>query len=129
MRLTNSKNTVTVLTLEPEGRVSACYALPRPMLKPLQQELAAYQVKCNAHDRPFLPWREVMEAEIDKFGEGGIVLRGSRLKEKLTQMELAKKLGITQHNLSAMENGRRPIGKAMAKRLAAVFKTDYRLFL
>lgn len=36
---------------------------------------------------------------------------------------------ITQTNLSAMENGRRPIGKELAKRIAEKFQVDYRIFL
>ena len=42
---------------------------------------------------------------------------------------LAKILNITQTNLSAMENGRRAIGKELAKRLAETFEIDYRIFL
>jgi Plasmid maintenance system antidote protein len=67
--------------------------------------------------------------EIEKHSEGGLMLRGSRHKESLTQQQLAKALGISQHHISEMENGKRPIGKEMAKRLAKFFKTDYRIFL
>ena len=58
-----------------------------------------------------------------------IVLRGLRRREGLTQLEIGKMLNIPQGNLSQMENGKRPIGKHIAKRLAELFKTDYRLFL
>lgn len=61
--------------------------------------------------------------------EWSVMLRGLRYREDLTQVQLAKKLGITQGNLSAMERGRRPIGKTMALRLAKIFNTDYRIFL
>jgi hypothetical protein len=44
-------------------------------------------------------------------------------------MALADKLGISQTNLSKMEVGKRPIGKVMAKRIAAVLKINYRIFL
>jgi len=47
----------------------------------------------------------------------------------MSQGELAKKLGIPQGNLSKMENGKRPIGKAMAKRLSEILNIDYRVFL
>lgn len=66
---------------------------------------------------------------IVKYTEPGLALRGARVKEGLTQVELSEKLGIEQGNVSAMENGRRPIGKAMAKRLATVLNIDYRVFL
>ena len=59
----------------------------------------------------------------------GSAIRGLRLREGLTQEQLAQLLGVKRPNLSEMENGKRPIGKNMAKRLAQVLKTDYRVFL
>lgn len=61
--------------------------------------------------------------------EGAVMLRASRTKHDMTQLELAHALKIEQGHVSEMENGKRPIGKEMAKRLAEVFKTDYRTFL
>ncbi len=75
------------------------------------------------------PWRESSKKRIEKYSEGGVILRGSRHKEGVTQKELAESLGISQHHISEMENGKRSIGKAMAKKFAAFFKTNYRLFL
>ncbi len=66
---------------------------------------------------------------IEKYGEPGCLLKGLRYGEGLTQAEFSKLLSITQANLSAMENGKRPIGRDMAKRIAKKFKLDYRLFL
>ena len=59
----------------------------------------------------------------------GSAIRGLRLREGLTQEQLAHLLGVKRPNLSEMENGKRPIGKNMAKRLAQVLKTDYKVFL
>jgi DNA-binding XRE family transcriptional regulator len=59
----------------------------------------------------------------------GSAIRGLRLREGLTQEQLAHLLGVKRTNLSEMENGGRPIGKNMARRLAKVFKTDYKVFL
>ena len=59
----------------------------------------------------------------------GSAIRGLRLREGLTQEQLAHLLGVKRPNLSEMENGKRPIGKNMAKRLAQVLKTDYKIFL
>jgi plasmid maintenance system antidote protein VapI len=59
----------------------------------------------------------------------GSAIRGLRLREGLTQEQLAHLLGGKRTNLSEMGNGRRPIGKNMAKRLARVLKTDYKIFL
>lgn len=58
-----------------------------------------------------------------------VALRGLRHRECLTQIELGKKLGIEQTNISKMEHGKRPIGKILAKRIAKLFHTDYRIFL
>ena len=64
-----------------------------------------------------------------KFGRPGACLQGARVKEGLSQVDLAEELGISQSNLSKMELGKRPIGKAMAKRIADILKVDYRIFL
>lgn len=64
-----------------------------------------------------------------KFTSAGACIQGARLKEGLTQEELAAKLDISQTNLSKMELGKRPIGKKMAKRLSKILKIDYRVFL
>jgi len=76
-----------------------------------------------------IPWKTSFKDLIDKYSEGGLALKGNRSKEEVTQKELATALGISQHHISEMENGKRPIGKEMAKRLAEYFKTDYRVFL
>lgn len=76
-----------------------------------------------------LPWRESFKKEISKHSEGGLMLKGCRSKACITQKELADELQIKQHHISEMENGKRPIGKETARRLAVFFKTDYRIFL
>jgi len=48
----------------------------------------------------------------------GHVLRGLRSREGLTQKQLGEKIGARPTHISEMENGKRPIGKGMAKRLA-----------
>lgn len=57
------------------------------------------------------------------------MLKGVRAREGLTQAEFSQKIDVTQSNLSSMENGRRPIGKVIAKRIEKAFGTDYRYFL
>ncbi len=64
-----------------------------------------------------------------KYSKAGATLQGARVKEGLSQVELAEKLKISQTNLSKMENGKRPIGKNMAKRLSKVLNINYRVFL
>ncbi len=74
-------------------------------------------------------WREAARKDIRRHSEGGQILRGMRFKADVSQRELADAVGISQHHISEMENGKRPIGKEMAKRFAKFLKTDYRLFL
>ena len=59
----------------------------------------------------------------------GDSIRGLRYRENMTQKQLAVAAGISVQNLSHMEHGRRPIGKEMAKRLANILNTDWRLLL
>jgi DNA-binding XRE family transcriptional regulator len=82
-----------------------------------------YQVEEN------VPAAEVLKDVHKKYGKTGSVIRGFRAREDMTQIELAKKLGVTQGDLSKMENGKRPVGKEMAHRLAKVFRSDYRVFI
>ncbi len=66
---------------------------------------------------------------IEEHGEPPVLLRGLRHREGLTQVEFARKIGVTQANLSAMENGRCNVRKEIAKRIAKEFSIDYRIFL
>jgi len=72
---------------------------------------------------------EVFDDIIGERGEAGALLKGLRHRESLTQTEFASLLGITQANLSAIETGKRTIGKELAKRIGRKFKLDYRIFL
>ena len=59
----------------------------------------------------------------------GDALRGGRELCGFTQQQLAEAVGATKSNISEMERGKRPIGKAMAKRLAMALGTSYKVFL
>jgi DNA-binding XRE family transcriptional regulator len=59
----------------------------------------------------------------------GNALRGLRSREGLTQKQLAEMIGARPTHISEIENGKRPIGKGMAKRLAKALRTDYKIFL
>lgn len=72
---------------------------------------------------------EVLREMCGDLPRWAIALRGLRAREGLTQVSMGAMLGIPQGNISQMEKGKRPIGKQIAKRLAALFKTDYRIFL
>jgi plasmid maintenance system antidote protein VapI len=76
---------------------------------------------------PEKEWYSVEETFPDY--HAGRSLRGARYRENISQRQLSQLTGVSVQNLSAMENGRRPIGKEMAKRLAKVLNTDWRLLL
>lgn len=61
--------------------------------------------------------------------EAGAYLAGARHREGLTQRQLAEKSSIPQQHISEIENGKLPIGKESAKKLAAALHVDYRAFL
>jgi ribosome-binding protein aMBF1 (putative translation factor) len=75
-----------------------------------------------------VPWRECFP-DLRPEELPGRSLRGARAKEGLTQRELAHRTGIPQRHISEMENGKRPIGKEMAKRLGKALNLDPKVFL
>ena len=97
----------------------AYYALPVRVIE-------KYRIK---EDNKHLSIDDVFGDLIEEHGEPGLLLKGLRHREDLSQIELAKILNISQTNLSAMENGRRAIGKELAKRISQKFEVDYRIFL
>lgn len=76
-----------------------------------------------------IPWEMLASKRIAKHKKSGLVLRGARYREGISQKELAKKSGINQENISKMENGQRPIGEKVAKKLAKVLRMDYELLM
>lgn len=71
-----------------------------------------------------IDWQEVFPDQ-----SPGRLIAGGRCKEGLTQQRLADLTGIPRRHISDMENGRRPIGKETARKLARALKVDYRVFL
>ena len=75
-----------------------------------------------------VPWREAYP-ECSEAQLIGKALAGARYREGLTQIELSELAGIPQRHISEMENGKRPIGKEMAKRLGKALNISYKVFL
>ncbi len=86
--------------------------------------------------------RKPREKQFNKFGEEvvslkdifpnkhpGMVLKGFRLRDDLTQRQLADLLKISQSRVSDLESGARAVSKSMAERLAKVFNISYKAFL
>jgi DNA-binding XRE family transcriptional regulator len=102
------------------------YEVPK---KAAEEILTLANKASSDEDDQWVPIEEVFPDIDDPIKGPAAALRGARLRDDLTQVELAKKLGIRQAELSSMENGRRPISKKMAEKLAKLFKTSYRVFL
>lgn len=97
-----------------------CYEVPKSKAGPILKALKGYESDLIPADEVF--------AELD-LDSPGVTLQGFRLKESLTQKQLAEKLGIAQNFYSDLETGRRKISAKMARKLAEILETDYRVFL
>lgn len=106
------------------------YSIPFDRMKDLAYllENIKYVKKLEPEDE-WITIEELVIKDLEDFSKPSIALCGARHKEGLTQIELAKLIGIRQENLSKMENGKRVISLSMAKRLSKVLKVDYRVFL
>lgn len=102
--------------------------LPKQELRLVEKALV-YATGLDTHGE--LVSEEENEALLKKLGlKGGITpansLKAYRLRENLTQEELARQSRIPQSNISAMEKGTRPIGLKSAKKLATILRCDYK---
>ncbi len=75
-----------------------------------------------------VPWRESRHYnQAEQLP--GMLLAGARYREGLTQAELSARTGIQRRHISEMEGGKRPIGKANARKLADALNMSPRRFL
>ncbi len=79
-------------------------------------------------DEP-VAWETLAKDRIEKYKKAGLVLRGMRYREVMSQRELAKRSGVSQNEISKIENGKRTVGEKVAKRLAEALNIDYRLLI
>jgi DNA-binding XRE family transcriptional regulator len=93
-----------------------------------QREKAIELLKPLGFVESGIPWRECFP-EVTVESMPGVALVGARTREGLTQRELAELSGIPQRHISEMENGKRPIGKERARKLAEVLNVNYKVFL
>jgi DNA-binding XRE family transcriptional regulator len=112
--------TITIKGLTPKPEI---YTVPRK----IGQELVSYIEETSNEES--IPAHIVIPELADDVKRPAIVLRGLRYRENMTQKELAEKLSIRQHHLSEMENGKRPISKEMAKKLAGALNANWKIFL
>ncbi len=113
---------VTV-TLDGIGKKSQTFVIPMDMGKEVMNFISTRTKEKS------IPASDALPELADDSLRPATMLRGARYKAGWTQKDLATALDMKQHHVSEMENGKRPIGKAMAKRLAEVFECDYRIFV
>ena len=105
------------------------FMVPRDIAKKMKIQLEHELEWLHRDTAGFTLAREVMPEAYDPVMGPAIRLRGCRYREQMTQKQLAYALGIRQHHLSEMEHGKRPIGKAMAKKLGEALNANWRSFL
>lgn len=113
------------------GREEISYHIPNSARRKLDLFLRQFDIS-NAGIVPWeeaTPWEELAEDRIKKYKKAGLVLRGARYRENMSQVELAKKCGVHQNEISKIENGKRTVGEKVAKRLAKALNFDYRLLI
>lgn len=127
---TKRMNIIDVRVLFPGGRESS-YHIPNAAKKKLNSFLKEIEI----HENEIIPWKETTPWEllakdrIEKHKKAGLVLRGARFRENLSQVKLATISGVSQNEISKIENGKRGVGEKVAKKLAKHLKINYLLLL
>lgn len=101
------------------------YVIPKAVA---DQYLIEKKTSKKTTKKPATMW-SLFEDLDRQYTKAGALLKGLRYRENLSQVAFAKKIKVTQANLSNMENGHRPIGKIIAKRIEKEFEVSYRYFL
>ncbi|MDR2694927.1 MAG: helix-turn-helix domain-containing protein [Deltaproteobacteria bacterium] len=104
--------------------VRLAFEVPPALVDKVLETMHGYGLR---EENEAVPWREALN--IRDADLPATCLRGGRTKEGLTQKQLSEMTGVPRCHISAMENGKRPIGKKMARILAVALKLDARLFL
>lgn len=101
------------------------YNIPLSHKKELEKVLEEYSEEVYTP----IAWEVLAKDRIEKYKKSGLVLRGMRYREGLSQKQLAEASGISQNEISNIENGKRTVGKKVAEKLAKVLNFDYRMLL
>jgi DNA-binding XRE family transcriptional regulator len=112
----------------PHTKINIDGAVSKKLLKVLKED---YGDKVIVEDDEWVlaaetEWYKKTKARM----KPGDHLKAYRMSRGFTQSQLGNALGgISKQNISDMENGRRPIGKEVAKKLAEIFNTSVEKFL
>ncbi|NGX41987.1 MAG: hypothetical protein K940chlam7_00261 [Chlamydiae bacterium] len=123
MKKHHTKNETSIPITLIVGKDKRTSYIPEKNRDKLEAFLEKY---AEPEDHP-VEWKVLANERIEKRKRAGLVLRGMRYRENCTQKELAKKSKVSQDNISKIENGKRPVGEKVAKRLAKALRFDYKL--
>ena len=121
MKARLTKQATCKVVIEMPGKAKKLAFVPAKHLQKLEDFLEKYG------ESESIPWEELAKERIAKYKKSGLALRGARYREGISQKELAKRTGISQENISRMENGKRSVGEQVAKKLAKVLRIDFEL--
>ena len=117
------RSAVYKIVIEMPGKVKKHTFVPAKHFQKLEAFLEKYG------ESESILWEDLAKDRIAKYKKSGLALRGARYREGLSQKELAKRTGISQENISRMENGQRPIGEKVSKKLAKALRINYELLI
>lgn len=123
MKMHHIKKDMCEVIMKMPGQKRVCSYIPLKEVEQLELFLRKYS------EDDSVDWHVVAKESIAKHGQAGLVLRGARFRENMTQKELAKKSGVSQENISRIENGKRSVGEKLAKKLAKPLKINYKLLV
>ncbi len=92
-----------------EGKRRSLFLVPLEKAEGIESLLEEYRMN------DFIPAAQVLRDVHAEYGKTGSVLRGFRIRDGLSQTELASMLACHQPWISGWENGSRSLGKKMAQ--------------
>jgi ribosome-binding protein aMBF1 (putative translation factor) len=110
------------LTVTYPGRPARVYQLPARMTELVVRAVEQKGYKPSSK----ISTADFEEGVLEKLSRAACTLSTRRWQRQLTQKALAAASGVHASHLSAMERGKRKVGEAVARRLAAVLGCDWR---
>lgn len=123
---------IDVKISSPKGKIISYHI---PNTKAVKEKLLLFLDELDISKLDIVPWEEATPWEvlakdrIKKYKKSGLVLRGARHRENMSQVKLAELSGVGQNEISKIENGKRGVGEKVAKKLAKALHFDYKLLL